>query len=98
MDSLEDLGGADNEEMAEAKFNTAFEVLGECVANYDRSFRTCSKRLSRKRVSSECSDPIAEATFPENRSHNRRSCTCVTLDLIIKCVCQLLVQAVQYSC
>mmetsp|Transcript_15702 Transcript_15702/g.34010 ORF Transcript_15702/g.34010 Transcript_15702/m.34010 type:complete len:635 (+) Transcript_15702:66-1970(+) len=27
--------GAENEEMAEAKINTALDVLGECVANYD---------------------------------------------------------------
>jgi cytochrome c heme-lyase len=36
MASLEDAANASNEEMAEAKINTAFDVLGECVTNYDK--------------------------------------------------------------
>jgi|SaaInl74LU_5_DNA_1037368.scaffolds.fasta_scaffold09026_1 hypothetical protein len=40
MASLENMektaAGTDKEEMAEAKVNMAFEVLGECVANYDQ--------------------------------------------------------------
>lgn len=35
LNALESHGSADNEEMAEAKINTALDVLGECVANYD---------------------------------------------------------------
>ena len=36
LNSLEGHDSAENEEMSEAKINMAFEVLGECVANYDK--------------------------------------------------------------
>jgi len=36
MASLENHSGEANDEMVEAKIDTAFQVLGECVANYDK--------------------------------------------------------------
>ena len=45
LDSLSSSSGSDtNEEMAEAKINVAFEVLGECVANYDQRAAIAKKQ------------------------------------------------------
>jgi hypothetical protein len=35
--SLESYGIETNEDVAEAKINTAMEILGECVSDYDKS-------------------------------------------------------------
>lgn len=44
LNALESHGSADNEEMAEAKINTALDVLGECVANYDSRASAAKKQ------------------------------------------------------
>jgi len=44
LNALGSHGSADNEEMAEAKINTALDVLGECVANYDSRASAAKKQ------------------------------------------------------
>jgi len=44
LNALESHGSADKEEMAEAKINTALDVLGECVANYDSRASAAKKQ------------------------------------------------------
>ena len=44
LHALESHGDSSNEEMAEAKINTALDVLGECVANYDARASVAKKQ------------------------------------------------------
>ena len=45
LDTLDTVHGSDGlDEMADAKINTAFEILGECVANYDKKASVAKKQ------------------------------------------------------
>jgi hypothetical protein len=45
VDTLNGVNGNDGlDEMADAKINTAFEILGECVANYDKKASVAKKQ------------------------------------------------------